>query len=197
MDLPADIAALVQHDLPANARAEYEAVCNRQEASTAAVTEAERALADAQARQGRLAAAAAQGEQVNPKDVHAAARVVRDAEAHLQFAHTTLSEVAVVWRQAHDALTASFAEAYRPVMERGIELRIEAAARVDRARAELAHAEADYHLASDVIQHAMTRGLRLPHWFGNGGIGRECRGEAAEREMWRRPAPATTEAATP
>jgi hypothetical protein len=181
------VAHLVDQSLPAKARTDYEAVCQRQTDVAALTREAETTLNDAMGQRQSLALGAARGEPVKPQTAAAAERAVRDAEANLLFLHNTAKALGDVHREAHDVLMAAQGLAHAPVLEHGIGLRIAAAAKLDAARIVMLEAERDWTVACDVVKHAVMQGAKLPGRLAGQHVDTTPRTEAKERAMWQRP----------
>jgi hypothetical protein len=188
-EISASVAHLVDTAVMETARADYEKAWARQQAVEGEVQQAEAALAEAVRRRDGLAEASEAGGGMTAQDVHAAEATIREAEAALAFARNRRSVVANIRDKAEATLAASSGVAYAPVLQHGIDLRLDAAVRIDRARAELAAAERAFGIATRVCRVAIDRGARLPDgvaWPGD----RLPRHAAAEAAAWKRPLPA-------
>lgn len=182
------------------------------------VTDAERALADAQARAdaARQAAEAAEaavaaarrlipdlvdralaGEPVAADAVAKAHAAVDRAQRYSAFCATVATRFAALVPSAEAALKEAIAEAYRPLMRRGQDLRIEAAAMADAVAAsgihlglhpeKVAEAHKVFRFGTRLMFHAARHGV---HCGSSAGILEYWpTREVLERRAWNRPAP--------
>jgi hypothetical protein len=184
----ASVAHLVDTDGPAKAYAAYVEATERQAATGAAVVTAEKTLNDAMAARETLAVAAASGETVTARQAAAGGQAVRDAEAHLAFLQSTVTQLHPVVKEAHDAHGRARGLAHMAVLDHGIDLRIAAAAKWDVAHLAMLEAERDFAVASDLVAFATLNGARSPAQphVGGGNLSRQPQSEARERAFWKR-----------
>lgn len=156
--------ALIDNDVLARRRKDYEAVCARMAENTKAIAEAQAAVRAAQAALTDLAAQAVNSI-IQPQSVAEANAKLTQATQHVEFLRTTTEALNKEWRRTHEALRAAHHAAALPIVRHAAALRIEAAERLETARGVLAAAEADYDRASEMAGYATTKGYR-PHPHG-------------------------------
>lgn len=180
-------------------------------AAQAAVAEAkqshEEALADlklaewhvekARAAIPRLVKRKVSGEDITKDDVLEAHADCTQAEQIASFRAVVVANRAPMIEEAEAAHRAAIATSYEPVLQRGIDLRIQAAAMADKARSPLPGRSDEAALdaarglverANRIINHACGHGLRVPSV--EGGLSTTWPvTEAAERRRWKRSAP--------
>jgi hypothetical protein len=153
----ASLNELVDHDLSNTAHAAYAAATQRQAGLPALIADAEAKLKAATAARTALLSRAAGGGVVDPQESADAERTMREASDRVTFAKDAAPHIAIEVKCLHDALTKASRDSYLPVIRHGAKLRLEAATRLDRARADLAEAEAAYDAASDIVAYADQR----------------------------------------
>jgi hypothetical protein len=148
------------------------------------------------------------GETITVANVAAAQQRERATEAYASFTATVMRRRAEAVEHAQEELAEAKHTAWHPVLERAIQMRINAARRADRARllgrwgtghtpaqkaemeavkkAALDAARPEFDAAREVIAIAVRGGLRLPH---NPNLAQPPwpTTEQAERAYWRRP----------
>lgn len=173
-----------------------EAQARRREAE--ATAEAARdALARARDALPALVERAAAGEAIGAKAVAAAHAAVTSAEQFAAFRAVVAGRVAAAVPAAEAALKEAIAAAHQPVLERGIDLRIEAGAAIDAvaritdrhaAQAAAETARAIFDRGNHLIRYAAERGVAVRSTEGGLSLHWPTR-ERAERFRWQRPAP--------
>ncbi|MGB8841382.1 MAG: hypothetical protein WCC64_09925 [Aliidongia sp.] len=153
----ATLEDLVDHDLRNTAHAAYAAATQRQAGLQPLIAEAEAKLKAATAARTALLSRAAGGGIVEAQESADAERTMREAADRVTFAKDSAPHIAEEVRRLHDELTKASRDSYLPVIRHGAKLRLEAAARLDRARADLAEAEAAYDAASDIVAYGDQR----------------------------------------
>jgi hypothetical protein len=88
-------------------------------------------------------------------------------------------------RAANDAIAAAKASAWKPVLDKAIDLRIAAAAKADALKVELARIEAESKHAGAIIVEAARNGAKLPGGLQSPPL-MGMASEASERSTWRR-----------
>lgn len=187
-DLPADLAHLVDRAAIRAAEAARDAAAARLAKARAAVAEAEAAVTRARAVLPRLLDDAVAGRLVTPAAVAKADQGAGDAEAWAAFTATVANRIAPSVDAAEVELKRTTAEAYRPVLEAGIDRRIAAAERADRAReggrdeVEMRVAQADFEAATAIVNLARWHGAPSPAANPSDVVTTAAR----ERLQWRR-----------
>ncbi len=194
---PEQIAGLnefVDHALMAAARAAHQAAWQRHTDTVAKITEAEATLVKAKSdRAAILSAGAGGGACVTAQHSADTARAVREAEDHVKFLRELAAGMNAETIRLDAALMKAQRDAYLPVIRHGARMRLEAAARLDRARADLAEAESAYDAASEIVAHGahhfrphvqLVPGTR-PAAPDPGGYIRMRLGATEEAALWR------------
>jgi hypothetical protein len=144
-NLPADLAALIDHDLIEQRRRDYEAIDERWRKMNAEIVDADRAIQEAKRRRADLAAQVARGHAVAPAEIAAAANAVTEAEAKAAFAREAVAAIREVWQEVHDLHAVAPREAATHALAEVARRRVTAAETIDVRRHELARAEAEWH----------------------------------------------------
>jgi hypothetical protein len=160
---------------------------------------AEQQIEETRARLPALVERAVAGHAVTPEEVAEAHAAVTTAEQHAAFRSVIVARHMARLPEAESRLKEATGEAYRPVAERGTDLRINAGRAVDAAfktspsgdlplnsplleaaHATFRHGEALIRIAADRGCQFGFAGPCIPFWPTS---------EAAERRRWNRPAP--------
>lgn len=186
---PQALDAMMDFPLVAAARDAYQEHCARQDAHAATIQAAREKLELAVSTRGGLLMNAARGEAVTAEETSTAEKMVRDAEAHLRFASDLSTSLEARRVELQSALTMAQGLAARPIVEHGAARRLDAAKRIDQAKADLAAAEADYATANEIVTHAVGRGYPfnagLHNEFRSPVVGRgQMLDAATERRLW-------------
>jgi hypothetical protein len=186
-DYPMD---LVDTDLVARRREALLAAMANRDRVMAEIRAAEAALRDAVAARNELIERQGKEGGVTMAESLAARQAVADAETHLLLLREGEASAQRGVDAAQRALDAASGEAHRPVLEWAIDERIEAAADIDVAEAQLTRAKDRYAHAGEIAAAAMLHGAKHPNppFLNRGPFGR-FHGEhaEAERRAWGRP----------
>lgn len=186
---PAYIDKLKLTDLPAQRRAEYVHAFANREAAAAAVAAATKALSAAHAAHADLSHQAASHGGIGPADVAKVQTAIRDAEAGLTFADLTLKKAEAMRLQAEKLLSQAEADAYSPIRDAGIEMRIAAAGQIEALNNQMRVARAQFDHGTELLTMCAQRGLANGLPPGGplslaGYLPPEPSTEAIERKMW-------------
>ena len=132
-DLPPDVTALINHASIHEVQAEIDEAQARYQQAADVARKADAELAKAYAAIPELTQRAVSGERVSAAIVAKAHARVRDAEAYRDFCAEVARRLAPDEREAAGRMSAAKARAYAAVLDHGVDLRIAAAARADRA----------------------------------------------------------------
>lgn len=206
--LQAEVDSLVGPREPVEAaEVALQEVLDRQAANAAAIQEAEKALAQARAVLPSLVDRAVTGKQVALGEIEKAHAGVAAAEHRLTFLGVVAGRFPPLIAEAEKVVKAAIAVAHEPVLERGIDLRIEAAVLADIGRGidgagnftGLTDGEARdrawevFQRANRLLHYAARKGVRIP---GDAGISEQGPGRPhIERRRWNRAAPAPEDVA--
>lgn len=158
--------AMIDHAPMNAARAELLAVHERRQAMAAQLTDARRALAEAEAARAGLVAKAGDGAAVTPGETVEVELSVRAAESHLLFLQDAGRALAIRESAAQSAIADAQADAARPIAARAAAEFLSAARKRDAAALALADAERAIEAAVAGLHHAQARGWRLSGAIG-------------------------------
>jgi hypothetical protein len=133
-DPVAEAVALADTALIAAAEAALAEAEERFRAAQATAEEADAAAGEARAEMPALVERAVAGETVTAKTIAGVRQRVRDAEAYSAFTAAVARRLGEAVAQAKAELAETRHQAWLPVLERAISMRINAARRADRAR---------------------------------------------------------------
>ena len=191
MDLQ-DILNLRDAGLPQRAREAYQAAISRVATATAAISDAEAAVAAARATRANLVQRAAEGEAIDTGELVKAEAAIRAAEDSVLFRRESLAAAEAAVTKAGEDLRTAEQRAWEPVLAAGIKLRIEGAAMIVEAKRLLANGEAAFGAGVEAVGRAMAGGVNLrlgfmpganPEMF-NGVLNPEHPNPNAERRTW-------------
>ncbi|ABQ31493.1 hypothetical protein [Acidiphilium cryptum] len=191
MDLQ-DILNLRDAGLPQRAREAYQAAISRVATATAAISDAEAAVAAARATRANLVQRAAEGEAIDTGELVKAEAAIRAAEDSVLFRRESLAAAEAAVTKAGEDLRTAEQRAWEPVLAAGIKLRIEGAAMIVEAKRLLANGEAAFGAGVEAVGRAMAGGVNLrlgfmpganPEMF-NGVLSPEHPNPDAERRTW-------------
>lgn len=191
MDLQ-DILNLRDAGLPQRAREAYQAAISRVATATAAISDAEAAVAAARATRANLVQRAAEGEAIDTGELVKAEAAIRAAEDSVLFRRESLAAAEAAVTKAGEDLRTAEQRAWEPVLAAGIKLRIEGAAMIVEAKKMLADGEAAFGAGVEAVGRAMAGGVNLrlgfmpganPEMF-NGVLSPEHPNPDAERRTW-------------
>ena len=191
MDLQ-DILNLRDAGLPQRAREAYQAAISRVATATAAISDAEAAVAAARATRANLVQRAAEGAAIDTGELVKAEAAIRAAEDSVLFRRESLAAAEAAVTKAGEDLRTGEQRAWEPVLAAGIKLRIEGAAMIVEAKKMLADGEAAFGAGVEAVGRAMAGGVNLrlgfkpganPEMF-NGVLNPEHPNPNAERRTW-------------
>ncbi len=155
----AALDALADNASIARAHEVYAETCAKLTAAEQAEPEARTALVRANAARADLVLGSTSGQHVAPEATAAAARAVQDAEHHLTFVRDLATQLRADRQQRDTDLVRAQAQAYRPVAEFGLRLRLAALPRIEAARRALSRAQSDFAEGTTAMLHAEARGF--------------------------------------
>lgn len=170
-ELPAELAALVDLGPIESVEAEIAEAKRRHDDALAALRDAEAEVVIARRALPNLTDAAVSGTSVSLATHARVTRKIEDAERYAGFCREVARRLEPDPREAAARMACAKAEAYAALLARGVDLRIAAAARADRAdgtvnrnmdHAEMHAAKRDYEAASRIVHFAIRNGARFP-----------------------------------